>query len=241
MSLNFILKILSLFFISGVLTIIVSEKVRTEGKKISSFGAGIALSYVFLHLLPELSEYQNRLLEGPLHNRIFQWFEQQLYMVSLFGVLLFYFLEGLRRTSTGIPRNVSAGGELITFCVYHFVIGNLITSNSLEWFSLIMITFALSAHLFGTNIDLAEHYGRKFIKIGIPCLIISFISGALLGLLFDKFLFWIALGFAFISGSIIMITFNVEMPKPELHRNSGFVFGAVIYSALILIIYKTVG
>jgi hypothetical protein len=72
-----------------------------------SFGSGISVAYVFVHLLPELAAGQQVLDEAgaPLLAAI----ESHIWLMALLGLVVFYGLERAAKHSR--PRNPASPGE----------------------------------------------------------------------------------------------------------------------------------
>ncbi len=65
---------------------------------LSIFG-GISVSYVFVHLLPELAEGQQTVVEALDEGRGLAFLQSHIYLVALLGLVVFYGLERLATSS----------------------------------------------------------------------------------------------------------------------------------------------
>ncbi|MDQ3924476.1 MAG: ZIP family metal transporter, partial [Actinomycetota bacterium] len=65
---------------------------------LSIFG-GISVSYVFVHLLPELAEGQETLAEALDEGRGLDFLQNHIYLIALLGLAIFYGLERLAASS----------------------------------------------------------------------------------------------------------------------------------------------
>ena len=96
-----------------------------------SFAGGLSVAYVFIHLLPELADGQELLLEKGL-----EFFKHNIYLVALFGLTLFYEPEKAARQSSLSARDSkreemsgktnSFWLHLSFFTLYHAIIGYLL-------------------------------------------------------------------------------------------------------------------
>ena len=98
-----------------------------------SFGAGVAVSYVFIQLLPELAGYQERFLAATAQQALL-FAERRVFLAALVGFVLYYGLEnfvawsrasraarGQEGHSTPVYRLHVAG-----FAVYSALIGSVL-------------------------------------------------------------------------------------------------------------------
>src|SRR5690606_24497600 len=83
--------------------------------------SGLSLAYVFVHVLPELAEVQARWLEDR-PQRSLTWFENQIYIMALIGVLLALLFGRGSATARGRSR---IGLRIGAFAVYNMLIGGL--------------------------------------------------------------------------------------------------------------------
>lgn len=91
---------------------------ETPRSKFLSVSAGIAVAYVFVHLLPELNRYQEQ-LEAELGDSVWRYTEHHIYIVALIGLVLFYGLERMVTVSKQTDRlkNPEAAGSGIFGCI----------------------------------------------------------------------------------------------------------------------------
>lgn len=210
---------------------------RHVRRRTISLCAGIALAYVFLHLLPELAGLQEELLAGG--GRPHPWFREHLYVVALVGLLLFQVVDSMGRG--GVPaarRKFSYRAEMLFFALYAALIGYLITGNAELDRPILLITVALAAHFFGTDLDLAERYEMAFVTRGCYVLAAATIAGMVIALAMQVDETVLMAGFAFLVGGLLINTLRTELPEPERVKNLFLLIGAVVYAVLLLFIYS---
>jgi hypothetical protein len=233
-----IVSVLILAITHPVSALISPKHVR---RRTTSLCAGIALAYVFLHLLPELANLQSALLERLGESKTNRWFEEHVYVVALVGLLLFQIVDKISRNSNSQGAMLfSYRAELFFFALYSALIGYLVTMQAVLNRPVLLITVALSAHFFGTDIDLSERYNALFIKRGSFVLSIAVIAGMLIAVFLPVNGLVYSAGFSFLAGGILINTLRTEIPDPQNVKNLFLLLGAVLYSVMILFIYYTI-
>ncbi|MBD3318018.1 MAG: hypothetical protein GF344_19720 [Chitinivibrionales bacterium] len=214
---------------------------RHVRRRTTSFCAGIALAYVFLHLLPELGRMQQDLLERRGAYPPYPWFREHVYVLAFAGLLLFQVMDVIsRKGRSAAARRFSYKAEMAFFALYAALIGYLITGNVELDHPLFLITIALAAHFFGTDLDLAERYEEAFVRHGGYVLAAATLAGMLVALVMEFGETVLMAGFAVLAGALLINTLRTELPEPERVRSMFLLIGAVVYAFLILFIYSTV-
>ncbi len=215
---------------------------RTPRSRWLSFAGGVAVGYVFLHILPELGAHASTF------ERATGWSEAlaegSVYTLSLTGLALFYGLERAlsssrerRRREEGRDRphhgvfwlHTAATGLLILMIAYLINHREDQTQAGLMlYFAAMMLHFVTAD--FGTRNEHPELYDRK----GRWVLVAATLGGWALGL-------WIALApiaigglFAFVGGGIVLLVLKEELPEERQSFFGPFLGGAVLYTALVL-------
>jgi hypothetical protein len=209
---------------------------RRQARWFTPAGAGIALSYAFVHLLPELAAQQALLLEGPLRQRRWRWMEIHVYLVALLGLLLFYILEGFRASKTSRNHTAAFWVEIAVFVLYNLLIGYVIADMVLGAAPLVLVATAFAAHFLGSDLDLAREYPEPYRRFGGRLQALALLCGWGLGQSVALPMVLTAAGSAFLIGGLIMNTLRAELPNPHVGRNGGIILGAALYTILILII-----
>lgn len=216
----------------------------------ASFAGGIAVAYVFLHLLPELSEGDERLGEvlGEEGERS-PLLGLEIFLVALVGFTLFYGLERWADRHHPRPHTGAAGPDepppqvfavhLGAFALYNAVIGY---SLPLNWRSsaafAVLFTLAIGLHFVLSDRGLEEHYGERFDRWP-PRLLLA---GALLAGWAAAALFAptsgtvVSLLIAFLAGSVLLNVFKEELPSGGRSHFGWFVGGLVLYAVLLVLV-----
>lgn len=207
-----------------------------------SFAGGVAVGYVFLHMLPELGahvatfERATGLAEAVA--------EGWVYSLTLTGLALFYGLEralsksrderhedeGRDRPSRGVFwLHLGASALLILIISYLLNHREDPTVAGLVLYGSAMVLHFVTAD-FGARSEHPEIYDRE----GRWFLVAATIAGWAAGLGFE--LPEIAIGglFAFVGGGIILLVLKEELPAERKSYFLPFLGGAVLYGTLVL-------
>ena len=210
----------------------------------TSFGGGVAATYVFLYLLPRLAEGNQAVaavLEDKVHNTPLAGLATSL--VTLLGFVTFYTLERVTQRSqrgTAEPTRPVFLVQLAFFAAYSgLVTYTLATKWQAGAMPTLLFAVAMGLHIFAADHVLADHFpvrltGRwRFVLAG----------GALTGWLVAVAVqptgtLLINALTAFLGGAILMNVFIDELP-PERHSSFGwFLAGLIAYT--LLLIFATV-
>ena len=201
----------------------------------ASVAGGVAVSYVFLHLLPELAEGNERLREvlGEEHERSLL-LGLEIFLVALLGFVVFYGLERLAR-QRGSDRGVFRV-HLSSFLVYNGIIGYTLP---LTWRTgaafAALFTVAMGLHFVLTDRGLEEHYGERFDRWP-PRLLLAgalLVGWALAAVLAPTSGVVVSVLTAFLAGGILLNVFSSELPDSR-RSHFGWFAGALSAYALLL-------
>lgn len=207
-------------------------------KRTTSFCAGIALAYLFMHLLPELSRLQLELLDIRGENHQAYWFEEHVYIIALAGLLFFQIVDSIGRSKDSKrAESFSFRAEMLFFSLYSALISYLIIKTVELNQPTILITIAFLAHFFGTDIDLTERYENAFAGRGCYILSLATIAGMVVAIFSPVSDTIYIAGFSFLAGGILINTLRTELPQPQRVKNVFLLLGTVVYTGLILLIY----
>ena len=230
----------------------------------ASFAGGLAVSYVFLHLLPELSEGNRELAEvlGDTGERS-PLLGLEIFAVALLGFLVFYGLErlaersepsapdpvgaGSRSRSDAVPEQGTGGApvfrlHLASFMVYNAIIGYtlILDWRTSIWFA-ILFTVAMGMHFVLTDRGLEEHYGELFDRRA-PRLLLAgalLVGWGLAALFAPTSSVFVSLLTAFLAGSILLNVFKEEIPSARKSHFGWFVAGLASYALLLGVVTAT--
>jgi hypothetical protein len=211
-----------------------------NGRAFVSFAGGVAVAYVFLHMLPNLVEYNKPMGEFLMSN---QWLtpftELLIYIVALFGFLIYYgfdlFAEGYR--NKGHNDKLVYGLHLTMFCLYNFLITYTMSLRAVSSITAtILFTVAMALHFVLTDRKFSRLYRVQFNHMGRFILICALLVGWLCSVIFDPVNVLVAaLMIAFLAGSVLLNVFREELPAAGLMSYCWFTFGALLIMLILLL------
>jgi hypothetical protein len=242
----------TIFFLSGIFAIalalihLFAGKLRfleaTPRNIWLSFASGVSVAYVFVHILPELSEAQET-VTGAVGEAL-AYLEHHVYLLALLGLAVFYGLERVAIISR--QRNQKAGKgdvteegvfwlHVVSFALYNALIGYLLLHREEPGvLSLFFFFLAMALHFVVNDFGLRENHKHAYHKFGRWVLAAAVICGWVIGLGSELSKAAIALLFAFLAGGVILNVLKEELPEERQSRFWAFALGAGIYSVLLL-------
>lgn len=193
-------------------------------RALSTFSAGIVLSYLVFHLLPAVYQVQGRL-------------SKVVYLSVLGGVTLVFVLDrhiNRHRVKYRIRSEMKEAHAVLLF-VYHILIGIAFITFSQSFLGLLLFFIPVSLFAAFSSISMKEIYeieGESGFARSI--LAASAFIGMLLAALIpvSRLLYFPLLGF--IGGSVLYVALNDVFREPE--RKGGFFFwGIFSYSAFTIL------
>ena len=211
-----------------------------------SFSAGASVSYVFIHVLPEIGIFQQQITRSSGHHEPVPFLNQPLYLVALGGLCLLYMLDsienGFREEGSRKFRRHKYYLPLLTlksilYFLYNIMIAYIITTRPGQGvINITLITVALTLHFIVVNNGFQEVYGDLFARYVRRPAALGLFLGWILGVLIDLPDVAIASVFAFIGGMITYIALKAELPQTRHKAPAFFISGALIYALLALAI-----
>ncbi|MBX7535680.1 hypothetical protein K3175_08395 [Qipengyuania sp. GH1] len=215
---------------------------RTPRSKWLSFAGGVAVGYVFLHILPELGSHSvtfERATGLPA-----MMAESLVNTLALAGLVLFYGLErALSRSredrgeeqADGRPREpvfwLHVGASALLVALISYLLNHREDQTALGlglYFGAMTLHFVTAD--FGTRTEHPEAYDSKARWV----LVMATLVGWLLGLLFVLPQIVIACLFAFVAGGVVLLVLKEELPAERRSFFLPFFGGAAIYAGLVL-------
>ncbi|HET9952306.1 MAG TPA: hypothetical protein VFS09_10990 [Candidatus Eisenbacteria bacterium] len=202
-----------------------------------SFGAGMSVAYIFIHVMPELHAVRASFAEGmnvplPLKGMV-------VYYLALVGFLLFYFMDQLRER---MARSDGETGEVHAFrldiggfAAYACLMGYLLVRNLGEsHVSTAFFGVTIAVHFLALTHSLEAEHGVAYRRIGRFVLAGMSLLGWGLGLAFPLPQHVLALLVAFISGAVVMNATIMEIHSQKEGHLLPFAAGGLIYGLILL-------
>ncbi|MET3729341.1 hypothetical protein ABID52_002922 [Fictibacillus halophilus] len=244
--------VLSFIFVMGFALVHLSSKYLSFIKdssrnKFLSFAGGVAVSYVFLHLLPDLNHYQQK-VGKTLNHGIGHYLEDHIYLIALLGLALFYGLERLVKNSKkkqGAQSNseevaVSSGVfwvHIASFFLYNAVIGYLLIREEYEtkW-GMFFFFLALSIHFVANDHGLRKDHKQKYDKYGRVLLTVAILIGWGIGAITVVHELIVSILVALLAGGIILNVLKEELPEDQESSFVSFITGLTGFSVLMMLV-----
>ncbi|MGP1386804.1 MAG: hypothetical protein ACTS2F_24825 [Thainema sp.] len=209
-----------------------------------SFGSGVSVAYVFVHILPELSEQQESIQQSLNTQLLF--LENHVYLIALVGVAVFYGLERLSKQSRQQNQATGVGDvterhvfwiHILSFAAYNALIGYLLQHRERPGLtSLFTFAIAMGLHFIVNDYGLRQDHKKTYDQIGRWILATAIMVGWAIGAGTEIHQAAIAVLFAFLAGGVVLNVLKEELPEERKSRFGAFALGAASYAALLLAI-----
>ena len=213
-----------LLVIAHVMAPWIRSRLQGRAMLVASLGGGMAVAYVFLHLLPELDEGHGLL--GEL-----------IFAVPLAGFLLQYLVrrQADRMGSASASSSTSFSAKITNLSVYNWLIlyGAPAGHAEVSLHSIPMFV-AILLHLVHRDYTLGSEYPSRFDRIGRWLLVVASIAGYLTIVFLrrtNEELNMILV--AVLAGSILYSVFSEEVPDDRKVRFRWFLLGVLAFSATV--------
>lgn len=209
-----------------------------------SFAGGVSVAFIFVHVLPELKEWQETFTEEATSGAVL-FLDHHLYLVALLGLAFFYGLERQARISRESKRTAEADKEpettgifwvhIFSFAIYNFLIGYLLVHREDNtYYSLFIFTTAMAFHFVVNDFGLLDHYEASYQNRGRWIIASSVILGWVVGSVTEIHDAYIGIMYAFIAGAVIMNVLKEELPEERKSNFLYFLLGIVVYTIVLL-------
>ena len=215
-----------------------------EQERWRSVGAGIAISYVFLDVLPHLSSKQYA-LQDTFGTGFGAFLAHHSYLLALAGFVLYFVLSGVAKTFRTNQTTMAEQSKphsvvhvlVLALAAYCFLIGYLVGEQPDHRYEpVIIFALAMTIHMAGVDHTVHDRYPRFYDQIFRYVLAGATFVGWLLGIVATVPDIIFALVFSFVVGVIMILAFMYELPVVMGGRRYLlFVAGVTGFSALLLI------
>lgn len=197
-----------------------------------SAAGGTSVAYVFVKLLPELCEGQKVITQT--FSGVFPYFEKHVYVLALFGVLVYYGMEQWRHKKSELGK-LAFWSNLLAAAFMNFLVGDAIADQSdREVRPLTLFVIAMGLHNLVNDQALHDIDERLFKRYGNLILISSLLFGWVTGYISHVSQAAIALALAFIAGGVIVNVLRHELPNADTRNFNAFAISSLAYALLLL-------
>lgn len=195
----------------------------------NAFGGGMAISYVFIHLMPEISD-------GRAELGVFT------FIFVLMGYVLFYLMHLLGKGSGDSPKEKRREYRVGMIGLYLYCIAlvlGLPAHMYVEPIHMLLMAVAMGIHIMHEDFEIGSEHPGPFDRYGRYILASSLFVGLVIRwfLMPESELLAHAIT-SVLAGAIIYSVARKEVPDPRPSSLAYFAFGIVSYSALLILIDK---
>ena len=208
-----------------------------------SFSGGVAVAYVFLHVLPDLSEHQaffgEQLGVTPTVAEI------TIHSLALIGLVIFYGLERAVRNSRAQSRSKGRGDQIedhlewvhvASYSLLNILIGYLLLHReSGAGLSLALYFVAMVLHFVTVDYGMRSDHRESYRKRGRWIISAAVVGGWVLGIFVEVPQLAVACLYAFLAGGIVLNVLKEELPEDRQSSFLPFLIGAIVYSGLMVV------
>ncbi len=217
------LTTLAIAFVCAAAHLISTEAARLirDHHRFESFAGGLAVSYVFLHLLPELNAGDEIL-------------GRRIYFVALLGFLVVYGVEHrLRRADSADAQAIRYRLHMTVSAIYTALIVFTLSSQLPHTvFLTALFAVAIGLHLAASGIGALEQFGERFSNQGRYILAAAAAAGYLLSLIRRPREEAIDTLTAVLAGFMLFTVFQNELPDTARARFVPFLVGIATFGLL---------
>lgn len=207
---------------------------RIHRLKWFSFSGGLAVSYVFVYVLPTLHKEQ-------LHVKQYGDYlsmESELYFIGLLGVLIFYGIQKVVRKAEREDETKKARTlfwlQILFFGFYNMLVAYTIISHDVLGIQAVFYGLAVGLHFVAVAHDMWREYADIYNKVGRYVLALGIVAGWVTGMTVQLSPLTESVIFAFISGAMILNVLKYELPPDEESHFITFAIGVVAYTTITM-------
>jgi hypothetical protein len=230
------------FMIVHIFTDAIKYLEKRMTNRLMSIVSGGSIAYVLLHLVPELTHYQ----EVAEKAHLAPWLENVdyvTYMSALIGIAVFYGINHLSEKSERENRqkqNLTRPAkrifvlEISAFALYNGLIGYLLQELSGDSIAAYVVYFIVfSFHFIANNRILHLTHEDLYTKAGRWILALSVLAGWILYETTHASDLTLAFLSSFLTGGVVLNILNDELPEERESSFPAFLFGMVFIAVLL--------
>ncbi|UOE95816.1 MULTISPECIES: hypothetical protein [Bacillaceae] len=207
---------------------------RIHRLKWFSFSGGLAVSYVFVYVLPTLHKEQLNVKKYYDYLTM----ESELYFIGLIGVLMFYGIQKVVRKAQVNDHTHKARFlfwlQILFFGFYNMLVAYTVISHNVSGVQAVFYGLAVGLHFIAVAHDLWREYADIYNKVGRYVLALGIIAGWILGVTVSFSPIFESIIFAFIAGAMMLNVLKYELPPDEEAHFPTFAFGVISYTTVTM-------
>lgn len=214
---------------------------KTPRSRWLSFSGGVAVGYVFLHVMPELAANATTFRRATGLDAAAA--EALIYALSLLGLALYYGVERAIVSRVGERDKEGQGDEpggvfwlhigatSVLVAIIAYLLNHREDTSAL---GLALYFVAMTLHFVTADFGTRSHHPESYHAHGRWVLAAATLIGWTLGLFLELPELAVGCLFAFIGGGIILLVLKEELPEERESRFIPFAIGAFAYALLVL-------
>lgn len=203
-------------------------------KKLLSLSGGVAISYVFVYILPTMHEEQDK-LGGNLA------LDSELYFLGLIGLLVYYTVYKFAKTKRAkkmTPETVYLV-QIGFFAFYAFMISYIVFSSDVKTIEALFYGLAIGLHFIGISYYLGIDNQVLHHRLGRWVLASATLIGSTAGFFGPSSGLFVDSMIAFSSGAMIFNVISKELPEEKYAHLPTFLLSSILY-AITLVTLKAI-
>lgn len=196
-----------------------------------SFSGGLAVSYVFVYVLPSMHREQQQLEDYASTLTM----ESELYFIGLLGLLLFYGIEksvSYANEKGLAKKNAFFWLQVGFFTFYNMLIAYTVMATNVQGIQAVFYGTAIGLHFIAVAHDLWRKDPDRYRKTGRFILASGIFIGWGIGISVQLTAVMQSIIFAFISGAMILNVLKNELPKERDAHFPTFAFAIISYTSI---------
>lgn len=194
-----------------------------------SFSGGLAVSYIFIYLLPTLHKEQTDIEEPYRHFTM----ESEVYFAGLIGVVLFLGIQIIIKQNY-ISHTSSFWSAISFYALYNALVSYTVLSFEVSGIEAVFYCIAIGLHFIAVAHEMWREFPHEYTKYGRYILGSGIAIGWIVALNIDLIPLIRSFIFALVSGAMIFTVFKHELPSEKETHFPSFLIAVLIYSAITM-------
>lgn len=192
-----------------------------------SFSGGLAVSYIFIYLLPTLHK-QQAAIEEPYRQLTM---ESEIYFVGLLGVVLFVGIQIVIQQNY-ISHTSTFWSVIVFYAFYNALVSYSVLSFEVSAVQALFYCVAIGPHFMAVAHDMWRKFPVEYNKYGRYILAVGIVAGWIVALTTELTPLFKSIVFSLVSGAMIFTVFKHELPSEKDTHFPTFLISVIIYSAV---------